>query len=413
MTCHYYKDEQLYIEEILAADIANEFGTPCYIYSKAKITENWHNLKNALGNLPHQICYAVKANGNLALLQLFANLGAGFDIVSLGELKRVQKAGGDPAKIIFSGVGKTREEITTGIQLGIFCFNIESRAELERIAFIAKEQNKIVNIALRINPNIKTDTHIYITTGTKENKFGIVLEQLEETLNYIKTLQHIKLIGIACHIGSQITTLHPFNTALEQLISLYQNISASGIHLQYLDIGGGLGITYQNERPPSLKDYADLIREKCQTYPLHIILEPGRSLIGNSGLLLTRVEYLKSNGDKQFAIVDAGMTELLRPALYNAWQRILPLSKRSDHPVLYDIAGPVCESADILAKNRSLALQQDDLLAIDTVGAYGFSMSSNYNARPKPPEVLVDKDQALLIRERETYDALWSLERLL
>lgn len=410
MSCLYYKNNELYIENIALRDIANEFGTPCYIYSLAALKHQWQAYYQAFQPLPHRICYAVKANSNLAILHELAKLGSGFDIVSLGELERVIAAGGDPKKIVFSGVGKNSKEIERAIDLEIFCFDIESEAELERIATIAEQKNKIVNIALRINPDINVDTHEHITTGTKENKFGIDINAVMPLCQQLTHLPQIKLIGLACHIGSQIISLKPFQLAIDHLIKLYQKSAKIGFKITHLNIGGGLGIVYKNEVIPSIDDYAKIIKEKISKFPLELIIEPGRSIIGNAGVLLTRIEYIKHTPHKNFAIVDAGMNDLLRPALYQAWQNILPVIRHQAETTIYDIVGPVCESADFLGNNRALAIQTNDLLAIDSAGAYGFCMSSNYNSRPRPAEILIDDKEIILIRRRETLADLLALE---
>lgn len=410
-SCLHYQDSQLFIENVSLETIAQQFGTPCYVYSRSTIENNWNAFNQAFDFVPHQICYAVKANGNLAILNLLAHLGSGFDIVSIGELKRVIAAGGDPKKVIFSGVGKQEKEIEVAIKKGIYCFDVESDAELERINIIATNLNNgKVNIALRVNPNINPKTHAYISTGLKENKFGIELPQVLPLCEKIKSMPMLKLIGIACHIGSQITELSPFLLAIDCLLELYKQLQAMGVNLSHFNIGGGLGITYQQETPPSISEYANAVRKKIAGLPVDLIIEPGRSIIGNAGALLTRVEYIKSTQHKNFAIVDAGMNDFMRPALYQAWQKILPVTLRHENKKNYDITGPVCESADFLGKERPLSLQANDLLAIDSAGAYGFSMSSNYNSRCRPAEVLVDGNNLHLIRERETIDELFKGE---
>jgi len=410
MSCLGYQHDELFIEGLSLKTIAEEFGTPCYVYSRAAIERNWREFNVAFQAIPHLICYAVKANSNIAILNLLAKLNAGFDIVSLGELKRVLAAKGDPKKIIFSGVGKSEHEIEFAIQKDIYCIDVESEPELERIGAIAAKLKKTVNIALRVNPNVNPKTHSHISTGLSENKFGIDINDAMALARKIQTIPSLSLIGIACHIGSQITELDPFRFALDSIIQLYQQLLTINIQIKHLNIGGGLGIVYGDETPPSIHMYAQALKEKMNGLPIHLILEPGRAIVGNAGALLTRVEYLKHTHHKNFAIVDAGMNDLLRPALYDAWQRILPVIKRQDNKCLYDIAGPVCESADFFGKNRELALQANDLLAIDSAGAYGFSMSSNYNSRCRPAEVLVDKNNAILIRRRETFDELFASE---
>jgi len=411
--CLHYQDNELYIEDVSLKSIANTYGTPCYVYSQTTLENNWRAFDTALRGHPHRICYAVKANSNLAILNLLAKLNSGFDIVSGGELERVLAASGNAANIIFSGVGKKRDEIELAISKGIYCFNVESIPELERLQDIAQAMQTPINIALRINPGVDALTHSYISTGLSENKFGIDRDEIIPLCQKIAGQANLHLIGIAVHIGSQIVSLNPFALALDHLVSLYQQITALGFKLQHINIGGGLGITYQNEQPPTINDYAQLILRKLANCPMEIIVEPGRTIVGNAGVLLTRVEYLKHNETKNFAIVDAGMNDLIRPALYGAWQDILPVEKRLGAPKQYDIAGPVCESADFLGKERMLLLQQDDLLAINSAGAYGFSMASNYNSRCRAPEVLVDKSKLMLIRRRETLIDLFATENLM
>lgn len=411
MSCLYYHQQELHLENVNLKKIAETFGTPCYVYSRAAIVDHWQQFTNAFKPFPHRICYAVKANSNLSILRLLAELGSGFDIVSLGELERVIAAHGNPKKIVFSGVGKKSAEIERAAKLDIFCFNVESEAELDRLAFQATQLNKTINIALRINPDVNPLTHEHMTTGKKENKFGI---DINEVLNLCHKLTHIpqlQLIGLACHIGSQITELEPFLLALDQLLKIYTKLIRIGFNIRYINMGGGLGIVYHEEHPPTLEDYAKKLKSKLSSYPVELILEPGRYIVGHAGILLTRIEYLKQTEQKNFAVVDAGMNDLLRPVLYHAWQNILPVEQLSTEKKHYDIVGPVCESADFLGKNRELAIRQNDLLAIDAVGAYGFSMSSNYNSRCRPPEILVDTKKTHLIRRRETIEELFALEK--
>jgi diaminopimelate decarboxylase len=412
MSCLSYREHELYIEDVRLSTIANEFGTPCYVYSREAITRNVRAFNEAFTDLPHHLCYAVKANSNIAILQLLADLGTGFDIVSAGELKRVVAAGGATNKIIFSGVGKSREDIELAIKFGIFCFNIESEPELDRIADIADQLNQTVNIMLRVNPDVDAKTHSYISTGLRENKFGMNLTDILPLFAKIQRTPALRLIGIGAHIGSQITELPPFLLSLDHLLGIYQSLKEQGIVIEYINIGGGLGITYRDETPPSVKEYAEVIKHKLSHYPLKLILEPGRSIVGNAGILLTKIEYLKDNGTRHFAITDAGMNDLMRPALYNAWQNILPVKQRDLPLKEYDVTGPVCESADFLGKARQLAIAPNDLLAVDGAGAYGFSMSSTYNSRPRPPEILVDGKTTYLIRRRETIEDAISLEQL-
>ncbi len=412
MSCLYYREHELYVEHVSLTELAREYGTPCYIYSREAIVNNVRAFSEAFANVRHQICYAVKANSNIAILQLLADLGTGFDIVSLGELQRVITAGGNVKKVIFSGVGKTKDDILAAINYGIFCFNIESEAELDRVAEIAASLHKTVDIMLRVNPDVDARTHSYISTGLRENKFGMNLTDIIPLFKKIKASPSLRLIGIGAHIGSQITELEPFLLSLDHLLAIYATLKEMGIDIDYVNIGGGLGITYRDETPPSVQEYADALQKKLAHYPLKLILEPGRSIVGNAGVLLTRIEYLKDNGTRHFAITDAGMNDLMRPALYNAWQNILPVVKHEQPLQRYDITGPVCESADFLGKDRSLAIAAGELLAVDCAGAYGFCMTSNYNSRCRPPEVLVSGNQSYLIRRRETIEDAMSLEQL-
>jgi len=410
----HYQHDQLYIEQVNLVDIAKQYGTPCYVYSKKMLVDNWKRFDKAFAKQPHRICYAVKASSNLAILNLFSNLHSGFDIVSLGELERVLASGGDPGNIIFSGVGKKPHEIIRALEVGILCFNIESEAELYRLNEIAAAEKKIAPISLRINPNIDARTHPYIATGLNENKFGIAYTDSLSIIEKIQSLSHLKLIGIGNHIGSQLTELSPFSEAIDRLLELTQQLSEKGIELQHINLGGGLGVNYRNETPPSIEEYAAELILKFKSLPYEIILEPGRAIVANAGILLTTIEYLKHTIHKNFAIVDAAMNDLLRPALYNAWHEIIPVTLRKKHKLkLYDIVGPICESADFLGKDRELALEHGDLLAILSAGAYSFSMSSNYNSRPRIAEVMVDKQHIHLIRERETIQDLFAKEKII
>lgn len=411
MSCLRYRNNHLYIEDVSLKEIADQFGTPCYIYSRAALEKNWHAFDDAFSQMPHKICYAVKANSNLAILSLLAKLNSGFDIVSLGELERVLAAGGDAKKIIFSGVGKKEIEIEKAIEKGIYCFNVESEPELDRLQIIAANLGKTVNIAMRINPNIDPRTHSHISTGLKENKFGIELDQVIPLYQHISSMKELRLIGLACHIGSQLVELEPFLLAVDSLLLMYQQLKKRGAEITHIDVGGGLGIVYRDENPPGILEYAKAIEAKFAPFSLEIIIEPGRAIVGNAGALLTRIEYVKHTSQVNFAIVDAGMNDLVRPALYDAWQDILPVEVTEGEKKIYDIAGPVCESADFLGKNRPLAISAGDLLAVDSAGAYGFSMSSNYNSRPRSAEVLVDGKKAHLIRSRETIAALFATEK--
>ncbi|OGT52636.1 MAG: diaminopimelate decarboxylase [Gammaproteobacteria bacterium RIFCSPHIGHO2_12_FULL_42_13] len=412
MSCLHYKSDVLFIENCALSTVAEKFGTPCYVYSKAALLHQWQAFDRALQKIPHRICYAVKANSNLAVLNLLAKQHSSFDIVSIGELKRVLAAGGNPANIIFSGVGKRAEEIEFAISTHIHCFNVESEAELQRIIGIAKQLKQTVKIALRVNPDIDPKTHSYIATGLLENKFGIELANIIPLCEQIKNEPSIRLIGIACHIGSQITQLAPFREAIDRMLKLYKEITALGFDLQQLNVGGGLGIQYHDEHPPSILAYTAMLQEKLTSFTGEIMIEPGRAIVGHAGVLLMRVEYLKHTQQKQFAIVDAGMNDLMRPALYSAWQNILPVTKRDQAAIRYDVAGPLCESADFLGKDRELAILAGDLLVVEAAGAYGSSMSSNYNSRPRAAEVLIDDDKLYLIRTRERTEDLYALEKM-
>ncbi len=409
-----YRKDQLYVEDVSLADLADRYGTPCYVYSRATLERHWLAFDNALAGRPHLICYAVKANSNLALLNILAQLGSGFDIVSGGELERVLKAGGDPHKVVFSGVGKQEAEIRRALEVGIRCFNVESEAELDRISRLAGELGKTAPVSIRVNPDVDAKTHPYIATGLKENKFGIDIQVAEQTYLYAKTLAHIELVGLDCHIGSQLTSLAPFADALDRLLDLLTRLREQGIELQHLDLGGGLGIQYGDETPPLPAELATVFSQRLHGLPYEIVLEPGRAIAGNAGVLLTRVEYLKHTEHKHFAVVDAAMNDLMRPALYDAWQEIVPLSLRGKAPSYrYDIVGPVCETGDFLGKDRQLALASGDLLAVRSAGAYGYVMSSNYNTRPRAAEIMVDGADAFLVKERESLEDLMRGEHLL
>lgn len=413
-----YQDNQLFAEQVAVADIAKQYSTPCYIYSRQKIEQQWHAFDNAFKTFPHQICYAVKANSNIGLLNLLARLGSGFDIVSGGELMRVIKAGGDAKKTVFSGVGKSTAEITQALELNIGCFNVESPEELLRIEQIGKQLNKLAPIALRVNPNIDAGTHPYISTGLKENKFGIAQEDIISLYQYANTSDYLTVKGMACHIGSQLTEVAPYLEALDKLLSLVDTLAEQQILLEHLDLGGGFGVRYQNETIPDIAAFGKAIIEKIQNRQFRLILEPGRAIVAEAGILLTKVEYCKHTDYKNFLIVDAAMNDLIRPALYEAWQEIIPVilknsSGNKSETKSYDVVGPVCETGDFLGKDRLLALESNDLLAILTAGAYGFSMSSNYNTRPRAAEIMVDGKQTFLIRERETVEELLAKEKLL
>lgn len=409
-----YQGPELYAEGVPLREIAARYGTPCYIYSRATLERHWHAFNDAFRGHPHLVCFAVKANSNLAVLNLLARLGSGFDIVSQGELERVLAAGGDPAKVVFSGVGKGEGEMRRALQLGIRCFNVESEAELERLSHVAAALGRVAPIALRVNPDVDARTHPYIATGLKENKFGVDIAAAEGLYQRALTLPHLRVSGIACHIGSQLTDLSPFLDALERVLALVDRLAGQGIGLHHLDIGGGLGIRYTDETPPEPNAYAQALLSRIVPLPYEIHIEPGRAIAGNAGILLTRVEYLKTTPHKAFAILDAAMNDLLRPALYQAKQAIVPVLRRTDTPKeRYDLVGPVCETGDFLGKGRELALEPGDLLAVRSSGAYGFTMSSNYNSRPRAPEVIVDGSQSYLVRERETLASLYAGEQTL
>ncbi len=410
-----YKNNQLMAENLPVKQLAEQFGTPLYIYSKATLERHWHAFDNAFGEHPHLVCFAVKSNPNIAILNVMAKLGSGFDIVSQGELERVLAAGGDAAKVVFSGVAKSHQEIARALEVNIRCFNVESEAELLRINQIAGEMGKIAPISLRVNPDVDAHTHPYISTGLKENKFGVSVEQAREVYKLAATLPNIKIVGMDCHIGSQLTELQPFLDAVDRLIVLMEQLKQDGIHLKHLDLGGGLGVTYTDETPPHPTEYAKALWEKLSAFSeLEIIVEPGRAITANAGILVTKVEYLKSNESRNFAIVDAGMNDMIRPALYQAYMNILEIDRTlARKEKIYDVVGPICETSDFLGKQRKLAIEEGDYLAQRSAGAYGASMSSNYNSRPRTAEVMVDGDKAHLIRRREALNELWQLESLL
>lgn len=408
-----YKDDVLCAEDCQIADIAAQYGTPLYLYSRATLERHWHAFDKAVGSVPHMICYAVKANSNLAVLNVLARLGSGFDIVSGGELARVLEAGGDPAKVVFSGVGKTRDEMAQALRAGIHCFNVESAAELETLNEVAGELDMQAPISLRINPDVDAGTHPYISTGLKENKFGIAMEEAEGLFLRAHALSHLKVKGVDCHIGSQLTELNPFLDAVDRLLALIDTLAEQGVVIEHFDVGGGLGVTYDEETPPHPDDYAKALLTKFEGRQLTLIFEPGRAIAANAGLFVTQVLYLKENSDKNFAIVDGAMNDLIRPSLYSAWQKIIPVSPRAGDTRAFDIVGPVCETGDFLGKNRQLNVQAGDLLAVRSAGAYGFTMASNYNSRPRVAEVMVDGDKHYLVREREKLVQLWQGEHLL
>lgn len=411
-------------EENDVAKLANHYGTPLYIYSRATFERHWHAFDRALGDHEHLICYAVKANSNLGVLNLLARLGSGFDIVSIGELERVLTAGGSPEKIVFSGVGKRHDEIKRALEVGIHCFNLESEAEIERINDIASEMDIIAPVSIRVNPDVDARTHPYISTGLKSNKFGIAIENARAVYQRISRLSHLKIVGVDCHIGSQLLEIVPFIDALKRVLVLVDDLRKDGIKLQHLDLGGGLGIPYRDEKPPTPAEYASAIKEVMAGRLFKVILEPGRAIAGNAGILVTRVEFLKHTDEKDgknFAIIDAAMNDLMRPTLYQAWQDVLPVVEKTKGTETgdetperrYDLVGPICETGDFLAKDRTLAIKANDLLAIRSAGAYGFSMSSNYNSRPRAAEVMVDGEQHFIVRERESLNSLFQGESVL
>ena len=410
-----YQYHQLMAENLPVKQLAEQFGTPLYIYSKATLERHWHAFDKAFGEHPHLVCYAVKSNPNIAILNVMAKLGSGFDIVSQGELERVLAADGDPAKVVFSGVAKSEPEITRALEVGIRCFNVESEAELLRINEVAGRLGKTAPISLRVNPDVDAHTHPYISTGLKENKFGVSVEQAREVYKLAATLPNIKIVGMDCHIGSQLTELQPFLDAVDRLIVLMEQLKQDDITLKHLDLGGGVGVTYTDETPPHPTEYAKALWEKLNAFSeLEIIVEPGRAITANAGILVTKVEYLKSNESRNFAIVDAGMNDMIRPALYQAYMNILEIDRTlAREEKIYDVVGPICETSDFLGKQRKLAIAQGDYLAQRSAGAYGASMSSNYNSRPRTAEVMVDGDKAYLIRRREALNELWQLESLL
>ena len=409
-----YKNEQLYVEDLPVKQLAEEFGTPLYIYSRATLERHWHAFDSALGEHPHLICYAVKANSNIGILNVMAKLGSGFDIVSQGELERVLAAGGEASKVVFSGVAKSRAEIMRALEVGIRCFNVESIAELHHINQIAGEMGKVAPISLRVNPDVDAHTHPYISTGLKENKFGVSVDEAREVYKLAATLSHVKITGMDCHIGSQLTELQPFLDATDRLIRLMEQLKEDGITLKHLDLGGGLGVTYTDETPPHPSDYATALLNKLKDYEdLEIILEPGRAIAANAGILVAKVQYLKTNESRNFAITDTGMNDMIRPALYEAYMNIIEIDRTLERErAIYDVVGPVCETSDFLGKQRELAIAEGDYIAQRSAGAYGASMSSNYNSRPRTAEVLVDGDKVHLIRRRENLSELWALESI-
>lgn len=408
-----YRDNVLFAEGVALPVIAERFGTPTYVYSRAHIEAQYRAYADALVGMPHLVCFAVKANSNLGVLNVLARLGAGFDIVSRGELERVLAAGGEPGKIVFSGVGKSREDMRRALEVGVHCFNVESAEELERLQEVAASLGKRAPISLRVNPDVDAGTHPYISTGLKENKFGIDIARAEAVYARAAELPNLEILGVDCHIGSQLTSLSPFLDALDRLLALVDRLAERGIRIRHLDLGGGLGVQYRDEQPPLAGDYIAAVRERIAGRDLSLVFEPGRSIVANAGVLLTRVEFLKRTDHKNFAIVDAAMNDLIRPALYQAWMDIVPVAHGDAPTDRYDIVGPICETGDFLGKDRDLAIREGDLLAVRSAGAYGFVMSSNYNTRGRAAEVIVDGDQVHEVRRRETLTELFAGESLL
>ena len=410
-----YKQGQLYAEDVSVKAIANTYHTPCYIYSRATLERHWHAFNDAFGDHDHLICYSVKACSNIAILNLFAKLGSGFDIVSVGELERVLAAGGEPGKIVFSGVGKREDEMRRALEVGIRCFNIESEGELDRLNSVAREMGKAAAISIRVNPDVDAQTHPYISTGLKENKFGIDINVVEDVYLRAAAMPNIKVDGIDCHIGSQLTEIGPFMDALDRLLDLADRLREKGVEIHHLDLGGGLGVRYQDETPPLPSEYMQKMMENERLHNYQILIEPGRAIAANAAILVSKVEYLKQGDEKSFAVIDAAMNDLIRPSLYSAWQRIIPVKEPLEHAELrnYDVVGPICETGDFLGKDREMSLAQGDLVAVRSSGAYGFAMASNYNTRPRACELLVDGDQVHQIRRRETVEELFAGESLL
>lgn len=411
---NYQDDGRLYGEACDLTRLAEQHGTPLYVYSRATLERHWNAFDQAAGEVDHLVCYAVKANSNLAVLNVLARLGSGFDIVSGGELSRVIAAGGDPKKVVFSGVGKRDDEIRFGLEQGIFCFNVESVAELARINRVAETMGVKAPVSIRVNPDIDAGTHPYISTGLKENKFGIPIEQARDIYRQAAAMSQLEIHGVDCHIGSQLTELSPFLEAVDKLLALIDDLAEDGIHIRHLDVGGGLGVRYDDETPPEPRHYAEELKKRLQGRNLTLVFEPGRAIAANAGVLLTKVEHLKPGEAKNFAIVDAAMNDLIRPALYSAWQAIIPVdSTLQRDAAVYDIVGPICETGDFIGKDRTLSITEGDLLAVRSAGAYGFVMASNYNSRPRAAEVMVDGDQHYVVREREELADLWRGEHLL
>ncbi|HBV76529.1 MULTISPECIES: diaminopimelate decarboxylase [Vibrio] len=411
---NYQDDGQLWAEDVSLTQLAQQYGTPLYVYSRATFERHWKAFDSSVGDHPHLVCYAVKANSNIGVLNVLARLGSGFDIVSGGELERVIAAGGDPKKIVFSGVGKTSSEMKRALELGIKCFNVESEPELERLNKVAGDLGVKAPISLRINPDVDAHTHPYISTGLRDNKFGIAFDHAPEVYKFANSLEHLDIQGIDCHIGSQLTDLTPFIDATDRLLALIDALTEQGINIRHLDVGGGLGVVYRDELPPQPSEYAKALLSRLDNRShLELVFEPGRAIAANAGILLTKVELLKPTEHKNFAIIDAAMNDLIRPSLYQAWMDIVPVVPRQGDVTTYDLVGPICETGDFLGKDRELVLEEGDLLAVRSAGAYGFVMSSNYNTRARAAEVIVDGDQAHLVRKREELTSLWELESIL
>ena len=413
----HYQNHQLFAENVYLGDIAQKFGTPCYVYSKKAFVQNFKAYQDALAHCPHLICYAVKANSNIAVLNLLAELGSGFDIVSQGELERVLAAGGQPDKVVFSGVGKLKSEMVRALEVGIHCFNIESESELLVLQDVAQSMGKIAPISIRVNPDVDAKTHPYISTGLKENKFGIDIQDALRVYRLAESLSNIQITGVDCHIGSQLTTLPPYKDAFDRVLVLVDKLKSEGIEIKHIDMGGGLGVKYQEESPPSAHEMISIFKDELAARDLSLLLEPGRSIAANAGIFLMQTTYIKGNDVKQFAVTDGAMNDLIRPSLYNAWQAIKPVDLKTEEALsnshTYDIVGPVCETGDFIGKDRQLSLSEGDLLAVFGAGAYGFTMSSNYNTRNRAVEIMVDNEQSHVIRKRETYEHQMAGETLL
>ncbi|HCH00937.1 MAG TPA: diaminopimelate decarboxylase [Vibrio sp.] len=411
---NYQDDGQLWAEDVSLTQLAQQHGTPLYVYSRATLERHWKAFDSSVADHPHLVCYAVKANSNIGVLNVLARLGSGFDIVSGGELERVIAAGGDPKKVVFSGVGKTSAEMKRALELGIKCFNVESEPELERLNKVAGELGVIAPISLRINPDVDAHTHPYISTGLRDNKFGIAFDRAPQVYKFAHSLENLDVQGIDCHIGSQLTDLAPFIDATDRLLALIDQLTEQGINIRHLDVGGGLGVVYRDELPPQPSEYAKALLSRLENHGhLELVFEPGRAIAANAGVLLTKVELLKPTEHKNFAVIDAAMNDLIRPALYQAWMDIVPVAPRQGQPATYDLVGPICETGDFLGKDRELVLEEGDLLAVRSAGAYGFVMSSNYNTRTRAAEVMVDGSAVHLVRQREELSSLWELENIL